>query len=918
MKKISKIILVVLLLFLITSCRKKNENDGKNPIIPNICDHINTSWSITKNSTCTTLGSKSLICNDCHSVLTTASISFSEHIEKTILGYDATCESDGLSDGSICKICNSVLVEQQIIKQKGHNYKLDYEKSSDDLLVYYCTNCDKTKEEINNYGTLCDGEHEASEWNVITPATCSSLGLKQIVCVNCGIVLESKDIEKLEHTEELLEEVKPTCYNTGLTEGKKCSVCDEIIVEQKEIEKLEHDYKITNTVVPTETKDGLLTYTCEMCKNSYDEIIPATGRYDETSTTKINLINDGSYVVNNNGGVSINGNEILITLSGEYDFSGTLDDGYIIIRLSEEEKATINLKGINLTSTTNDPIFIESGDKVEISAKSETKNYIYDKRSISDADAVGGAIYSKIDLEIKGKGELYIESSYNNGIATTKDLEIKNVTLDVNVPNNALKGNDSLTIESGIIKAISSSKDALKTENTDISDKGNQRGIITINGGTIDLYSAFDGIDAAYNVIINDGKINIHTDKYSTYTGEIVVPTNDKVYLRVSSRTNLTRYNYYYSAKFILSDGSVIWKNGVQDTSQQSRYYKFDMPSNTEYMKFFVYSSSTNQGQESTYLYATDQIAINNNYDTYYIQSVSSSSKLISGSWTTYGSGNNMGGPGGPGGMGGGMNEGNSEKETYSCKGIKADNEIYINGGEINIESRDDAIHTNSDVQLADGSYGVANININGGMLNIYSDDDAIHADGSLTINGGNIVITNSYEGIEGKYIYFKNGNTQINSKDDAINAKSGLNFNGGIVYLNSGGDGIDSNSTINMTGGVVLAQGPSNGGNGVIDFDGSFSFSGGLLLAIGCNGMNQKPTAASGNTSTSKIVSTSTNSYVNVSVNGIIIATIKVTKSSQNYCVLAYNNSTYPNATVNVSTSTSNTLINDLYYVKE
>ena len=50
----------------------------------------------------------------------------------------------------------------------------------------------------------------------------------------------------------------------------------------------------------------------------------------------------------------------------------------IIVRLQEEEKAVINLKGVTITSSTTDPIYIESGDKVEISAKSDTINVIND------------------------------------------------------------------------------------------------------------------------------------------------------------------------------------------------------------------------------------------------------------------------------------------------------------------------------------------------------------------------------------------------------------------------------------------------------------------------------------------------------------------------------------------------------------
>ena len=135
---------------------------------------------------------------------------------------------------------------------------------------------------------------------------------------------------------------------------------------------------------------------------------------------------------------------------------------------------------------------------------------------------------------------------------------------------------------------------------------------------------------------------------------------------------------------------------------------------------------------------------------------------------------------------------------------------------------------------------------------------------------------------------------------------------------MNANGDGIDSNNQITMTGGIILAQGPANGGNGVIDYDRSFSISGGLLLCTGANGMNQKPTAQSGATSTSKTISTNTNSYVNVTVNGKIVAVMKITKSSQTYCVLAYGNAQYPNASVSVTTSTAVTLEKGLYYIEK
>ena len=901
-KKIVLLSLVILMFLTLVGCGGSVQKcpDGNHT----------TEWIVSIEPTCTSLGLKELKCTKCKEVLTSAKLEYIDHNIVSDAKKEPTCTEPGLTQGSHCSICDTVFEEQSEISPKGHNYSIDSSLSTATKLVYKCANCGDTYEkEVDGSCT----NHTSSDWIVTEEATCEKTGLKHKVCTNCGLELQVQTISKAAHKEVIISGKEATCTESGLTDGSKCENCGKVITEQKLIEALNHNYVITNTVAPTTNTKGYIEYTCSRCNDSYKAELSDLGSYNPNEPTVIVLNNNGITISNNNGGVVINNSQVTINLAGEYDLVGTISEGSVIVKLPENDKAIINLRGVNITSTKTDPIFIESGDKVEVSAKADTKNYIYDKRTISN-DAVGAAIYSKIDLEIKGKGELNIESTYNNGIGTTKDLEIKNLILNVNVPNNALKGNDSLTIESGTIKAISSSGDALKTENSDLSDKGNQRGIITINDGTMELYAACDGIDASYDIIINGGNIKIFTEKFSDYSGDVTVTETTTLYLRISSKSGL-QGGYKYSAKFTDDNNNVTWVNA---SSMDSRYYTVNKPSTAKYVTIYAYSSSQTQGQDTNYAYKSEQLTVPSAMDQYYITGVNSSQKSFTASWENHSTAQQGGGtrPGGGGGMGG-PNEGNSNKADYSCKGIKADNSITINGGTIEIKSHDDAIHTNSDVQLASGSYGKANLDINGGTLTLYSDDDALHADGNLTVNGGNIIITNSYEGVEGTNIYFKGGSVQIKSSDDGINAKTSLNFNGGFVYLDAGGDGIDSNGTATMTAGVVLAQGPTNGGNGVIDFDRSFSFSGGLLLAIGCSGMNQKPTASSGNTSTSQSISTSTSSYVTVKCNNEVIAVIKVTKSSQNYCVLAYNNSSYPNSSVSVTTSNSNTLVNGLYYIK-
>ena len=79
-------------------------------------------------------------------------------------------------------------------------------------------------------------------------------------------ITENKEIHI--HTEEEIPAVAPTCTETGLTVGVKCSECGEIITEQQGIPALEHDYKSV-ILAPTCTEDGYTTYTCSVCNDSY-------------------------------------------------------------------------------------------------------------------------------------------------------------------------------------------------------------------------------------------------------------------------------------------------------------------------------------------------------------------------------------------------------------------------------------------------------------------------------------------------------------------------------------------------------------------------------------------------------------------------------------------------------------------------
>ena len=66
------------------------------------------------------------------------------------------------------------------------------------------------------------------------------------------------------------------------------------------------------------------------------------------------------------------------------------------------------------------------------------------------------------------------------------------------------------------------------------------------------------------------------------------------------------------------------------------------------------------------------------------------------------------------------------------------------------------------------------------------------------------------------------------------------ITVSGGNIRINASGDGIDSNGSITVSGGTILVFGPTNNGNGVLDYAGSCVVTGGTVFAIGSVGMAQ------------------------------------------------------------------------------
>jgi hypothetical protein len=259
--------------------------------------------------------------------------------------------------------------------------------------------------------------------------------------------------------------------------------------------------------------------------------------------------------------------------------------------------------------------------------------------------------------------------------------------------------------------------------------------------------------------------------------------------------------------------------------------------------------------------------------------------------------------------------------EESSAKGISGAVIVVVEGGDVTIDSADDAIHSSGGVHIASGSVTAA------------SGDDGVHADTALLIEGGKVEVTESNEGLESADIAIAGGDVSITSSDDGLNAAGGstattatadetagsdaqsdtpaaggpgdsggpgggggmgggsevgdysLTISGGTLTVTAEGDGLDSNGTASITGGTIVVNGPTGSGNGALDVNGEFDISGGTLLAAGSAGMIVSPSASSAQAWISAVLSSqvSAGSAVRVlSSDGTEIASFTAEKTLQ------------------------------------
>ena len=418
--------------------------------------------------------------------------------------------------------------------------------------------------------------------------------------------------------------------------------------------------------------------------------------WDGSNVTTIRL-NADSISVDNESGIRISGTKLTITSAGTYSISGTLEDGQIVVDTNDEETVKLILNGVNISSTTNAPIYVEDAVKTVIILADNTENYLTDNANNEN----NGTLASRDNLSICGNGSLIVDGNANDAIRSNDGLIIKSGNITVTSVDDGIRGKNYLVIKGGNI-TVNSVGDGLKSDN----DEEEYRGYISIEDGTIKVTSTRgDAITAQTDLLVTGGTITLTSGGGSNARLDENVSTKGLkagVFIIIDDGD----FSISSSDDAIHSNHMIIINNGTYHLASGDDGIHAD--TSLEINNGTVDISQSYEGMEST------SITINDGY----IDITASDDALNA---VEANDGSTAGG-----GWGGGFDE---KDESY----------FYINGGFIVIDSGGDGLDTGGYIEMNDGF-----VIVNGPVPGSFPNGAIDYGFGKFKLTGGTIVAVGS------------------------------------------------------------------------------------------------------------------------------------------------------------------------------
>lgn len=246
--------------------------------------------------------------------------------------------------------------------------------------------------------------------------------------------------------------------------------------------------------------------------------------WDTSSATLITLEGDSVSISGSNAYV-YDGN-VVISNSGTYIVTGTLDDGYLSVDANANSKVWILFQDVTISCSDNACLRVDEADKVFLTLAEGTQNTLKGGSELSEEaleDGTYGVIFAHDDLTINGSGDLTIEGGYKHGIKANDDLVITGGTITINAPSDAIHANDSFRLCNATLD-LTSGDDGILVENEEAEE-----GYLYMESGNLTVHAGGDAIHANGDLTIDGGSLTIDAQDDALHADGAILITDGTI-----------------------------------------------------------------------------------------------------------------------------------------------------------------------------------------------------------------------------------------------------------------------------------------------------------------------------------------------------------------------------------------------------